>query len=63
MPLPDLTGSGDLPSGVHRARLSEVVERFGSSSERRKLLALRLHRIHGIAVGSGHLLRFVVFGS
>ena len=63
MSLPALTEFGDLPPGVHEAGLSEVIERFGSGPHRRKLLALRLERIHGIAARTGHLLRFVVFGS
>lgn len=35
MPLPSFTASGDLPSSVHRATLSEVLERFGSGSPQR----------------------------
>jgi hypothetical protein len=63
MPLPQLAESGDLPHGVHKATLSEIVERFGQASDRRKVLALRLERIHRIAAATGHLVRFVVFGS
>ena len=63
MPLPQFTESGDLPPGVHRAALAEVLERFGRTPDRRKLLALRLERIYRIAVSTGHLVRFVVFGS
>ncbi|MDA0812742.1 MAG: hypothetical protein O3C21_10180 [Verrucomicrobia bacterium] len=63
MPLPSITESGDLPVGVHLATLTEVVGRFGTVSDRRKLLALRLRRVHEIAVRTGHLARFVVFGS
>ena len=63
MPLPSITESGDLPPGVHLATLAEVVGRFGTASNRRKLLALRLRRIHEIAMRTGHLARFVVFGS
>lgn len=63
MPLPDFTESGDLPAGVHRAAAAEVIARFGGGSDRRKLLALRLKRVYSIAGNTGHLLRFVVFGS
>lgn len=63
MPLPDLTGIGDLPTGVHPATMAEVFDRFGSSSDRRKLLALRLRRVYDVAAQTGHLLHFVVFGS
>lgn len=63
MALPDLTESGDLPVGVHRATLAEVLDRFGSSSDRRKLLALRMGRVYSVAAQTGHLVHFVVFGS
>ena len=63
MPLPDLTATGDLPLGVHKTSLSEMTIRFGTGSAPRRLLALRLERIHRIAAETGHLLRFAVFGS
>jgi hypothetical protein len=63
VPLPDLTASGDLPVGVHVATLREALDRFGSQSPRRRLVALRLQRIHELAVSTGHLARFVIFGS
>ena len=63
MPLPAFTEFGDLPPGVYEAGLREVIGRFGTGSNRRKLLALRLARVHGIASRTGHLFRFVVFGS
>ena len=43
--------------------MAEVLDRFGSSSERRRLLALRLIRVHDVAMQTGHLVHFVVFGS
>jgi hypothetical protein len=43
--------------------MTEVVDRFGSGSARRKLLALRLKRVFGAAAQTGHLVHFVVFGS
>ncbi len=61
--LPQLTEIGDLPVGVHKATLGETIQRFGVGSDRRKLLALRLRRIHGIAQSTRRLARFVVFGS
>lgn len=63
MTLPSLTDAGDLPLGVHRASLREIVGRFGSGSPQRKTLALRLERVLELANGTGHLRRFVVFGS
>ena len=32
MSVPPFTASGDLPPGIHRATLAEVLERFGSGS-------------------------------
>ena len=63
MPLPEFNETGDLPPGVHAASLADTVARFGAGSDRRKLVARRLERIHQIASQTGHLARFVVFGS
>ena len=63
MALPDVTGIGDLPLGVHRATLSEITDRFGVGSDRRRVLVMRLHRVYQIAHGTDRLARFVVFGS
>ena len=63
MTLPDVTGIGDLPLGVHRATLSEITQRFGVGSGRRRLLAMRLRRVYEIAQSTGRLARFVLFGS
>ena len=57
------TEAGDLPVGVHLLSLAEAIAHFGLGSDRRKLLALRLERVHAIASQTGHLVRFVVFGS
>jgi hypothetical protein len=61
--LPPFTEVGDLPVGVHRASLAAVLARFGQSPARRRLLGERLSRLHGLAQGTGHVGRFVVFGS
>jgi hypothetical protein len=63
VPLPPFTTRGDLPPGIHRATLSEVLERFGSRSPQRMLVGLRLERIYNIAWATGHQARCVVFGS
>lgn len=63
MSIPPFAGSGDLPEGVHEASLEEVVSHFGQLPAGRKLLAVRLERIYGLVAGTGHLKRFVVFGS
>jgi hypothetical protein len=61
--LPAYNDYGDLPPGLHRASLSEVIERFDTKSPRRSLLSERLARIYGLVVRTGHLRRFIVFGS
>ncbi len=63
MPLPPFLGSGELPPGVHRATLGETLDRFGAASSQRKLIALRLERIHRLASATNQLARLVVFGS
>ena len=63
MPLPEFNDVGDLPAGVHEASLVEIVARFGTGSDQRKRIARRLERIYQIALETGHLARFVVFGS
>ena len=63
MSLPNFGGSEDLPPGIHRATLRETLERFGAGSPRRKVIASRLERIYRLAAATGHLARFVVFGS
>src|SRR5689334_16630627 len=62
MAIPDFSETGDLPPGVHRATLTQVVERFGTGGTRRRI-ASRLERIHRLAVGTGSVARFVIFGS
>ena len=63
MVLPEFTRSGDLPVGVHAATLEEVLSRFGSGSAQRRLCAGRLGHVYDLARRTGHLHRFVVFGS
>ena len=63
MPLPPLTSGGDLPPGIHRASLQEVLDRFGTGSRRRMAVAERLERVYRLVHATGHLARFVVFGS
>ncbi len=63
MALPEFNEFGDLPVGVHRATLAEVIERFGSEIPQRQLVTTRLLRIHKLALATRKLLRFVIFGS
>jgi hypothetical protein len=61
--LPDFDNRGDLPEGVHRAALAEVLARFGRGTTARQAATASLLRIHDIAKGTGKLQRFVIFGS
>jgi hypothetical protein len=63
MALPAFNADGDLPPGVHRATLTEVLERFGQGSVQRRAVADRLRRVYQLVVSTGLLARFVVFGS
>ena len=63
MSLPEFNENGDLSAAVHEASLAETLARFGTGSDRRKLVARRLERIYHIASQTGHLVQFVVFGS
>ena len=61
--LPPLGKEGDLPRGIYRTTLREMLGRFGKGSRQRFAVAQRLERIYHVAVGTGQLARFVVFGS
>jgi hypothetical protein len=63
MPLPEFNDNGDLPEGVYQATLDEVLARFGHDTPQRQLVTARLARIYKIALSTGKLLRFVIFGS
>lgn len=63
MALPAFNDEGDLPPGVHRAGLKEILERFGQGSVQRCAVADRLNRLYQLAAATGQLARFVVFGS
>jgi hypothetical protein len=63
MPLPAFESTGDLPPGIHRATLEDVMDRFGAASGQRELCTRRLSHIFELARGTGHLKRFIVFGS
>lgn len=60
---PDFTTSGDLPPGVHRASLTDVLDRFGQGTPHRRIMAQRLQRIYTLAIQSGHVRHFIIFGS
>ncbi len=63
MTLPILDANGDLPAGVYLSSLKEVEIRFGTGNTIRTLMFQRLERIFVVAKRTGHLARFVIFGS
>ena len=63
MPLPTFDSSGDLPEGVYKAALEEVVARFGHGTSQRQLVTARLRRIYELVRATGKLQRFIIFGS
>lgn len=60
--LPAFNERGDLPPGVHQAQWSEVGDRFGRGQVR-QMLTRTLRHIHDLASQTGHLERFLIFGS
>ena len=60
---PEFDVNGNLPPGIHPATLAEVVAHFGSGTPQRQRVARRLEQIYTLAKASGHLARFIVFGS
>jgi hypothetical protein len=59
---PTFNSNGDLPRGVHPATLEQVCQHFGATP-RRAIMAQRLTRVYRLAQATGHLARFVIFGS
>ena len=63
MSFPKFNAEGDLPVGVHRASLQEVVEHFGRGTAKRLQMARRLERIYNIVSATGKVSHFIIFGS
>ena len=63
MALPEFDSQGDLPEGVHRATLDEVLARFGHGTPQRQIVTGRLNRVLELARATGKLERFIIFGS
>jgi GNAT superfamily N-acetyltransferase len=61
--LPEFNQDGNLPSGVHRATIDEIVARFVVPSARRKWLGQRLHDLLDVARATGKLERVFLWGS
>ncbi len=60
--LPPFNERGDLPAGIYPVPLAEIRSRLGESETRRPLMRM-LRRLYGLAARTGHLERFLVFGS
>lgn len=63
MSLPEFDSQGNLPVGVHRASLDEVIARFGHGTSQRQLVTTRLIRVYELASNTSKLKRFIIFGS
>jgi hypothetical protein len=61
--LPQLNENGDLPPGVHTAGWTEIGQRFGTGSSARVRAMAALKHLHELAVRTGALRSFYVFGS
>src|SRR2546428_6588811 len=59
---PEFNERGDLPIGIHKAPLNEIVDYF-ATTPRRVVLARRLERIYRLSRSTGHLAHFIIFGS
>ena len=60
---PKFNESGNLPPGIHQATLRDVVGHFGKSSFQRAIVVERLQRIYSLAMETGQMARFIIFGS
>ena len=63
MPWPAFNELGDLPIGVYRATLAEVIAHFGHGTAQRVTITARLERIYELARHTGSVQRFIIFGS
>jgi hypothetical protein len=61
--LPLLNENGDLPPGVHAAGWTEIEQRFGTGTSARLRAFATLKHLHELAVRTGALRSFYVFGS
>jgi hypothetical protein len=63
VPLPEFNNQGDLPPGLHKVPLPEILNRFGKGSAARQEATAVLQAIHHLVTATGKLERFVLFGS
>jgi hypothetical protein len=63
MSVPALLPNGFLPPGVHVATFHDIVDRFGTTTPRRQVLAERLEALLRMAQATGKLQRVFLWGS
>lgn len=63
MTFPTFNENGDLPVGIYKATLQEVIDHFGKGSLQRQLVSSRLKKIYNLAKITGKLSRFIIYGS
>lgn len=63
MALQQFDSNGDLPEGIHRATLEDVLARFGHGTPQREAVTGRLIRIYELVLRTGKLERFIIYGS
>jgi len=63
MSWPDFNALGDLPIGIHRATIAEVIVHFGHGTAQRVAITAHLERLYELARRTGHIQRFIIFGS
>ncbi len=63
MKFPEFNENGDLPVGIYKATLQEVLDHFGQGSLQRQVVAKRLTKIYDLADSTGKLSRFIIYGS
>jgi len=61
--LPQLSLTGDLPTGIYDANWQEIEHRFGHGTEARVRAFQKLRHLYELAHRTGNLGRFLVFGS
>lgn len=61
--LPDFNRGGDLPPGIYKVTLEEVILRFGDGHPQRQEMTRRLSRIYRLAQETEAVQHFLVFGS
>jgi len=61
--LPPFNDKGELPPAVHKATLTETLDRLGRGSLQREVVARRLRRVFVLARSTERVARFIVFGS